>query len=193
MADYPLVHYSALFLCFFSAFHSGNVYFFRLHFVHVALFPFLCCTFLCSIALFFLLVLFHIFFLFARPFDQKLGSSLIYFFYLYTTIRPKIRVLNNLFLLFVHDHSTKRDHSYTLIYSVLNCANISFAIFMAILSLYFVRYIHGYMQSLPLHSFHLLLYFMLHFSTLQCFCFAFFACCNLSWCTLFILHYFQRC
>ena len=43
----------------------------------------------------------------ARPFDQKLGSSLIYFFYLYTTIRPKIRVLINLIFLFVHDHSTK--------------------------------------------------------------------------------------
>ena len=43
----------------------------------------------------------------ARPFDQKLGSSLIYLFYLYTTIRPKIRVLINLIFLFVHDHSTK--------------------------------------------------------------------------------------
>ena len=43
----------------------------------------------------------------ARPFDQKLGSSLIYLFYLYTTIRQKIRVLINLFILFVHDHSTK--------------------------------------------------------------------------------------
>ena len=45
---------------------------------------------------------------FAQPFDQKLGSKLIYyFFYLYTTIRPKIRVLINLFILFVHDHLTK--------------------------------------------------------------------------------------
>ena len=35
----------------------------------------------------------------ARPFDQKLGSKLIYFLYLYTTIRPKIRVLINLFFL----------------------------------------------------------------------------------------------
>ena len=30
-----------------------------------------------------------------RPFDQKLGSSLVYLFYLYTTIRPKIGVLSN--------------------------------------------------------------------------------------------------
>ena len=42
----------------------------------------------------------------ARPFDQKLRSTLIYFF-MYTTIRPKVRVLINLFILFVHDHSTK--------------------------------------------------------------------------------------
>ena len=85
-----------------------------------------------------------------RPFDQKLGSSLIYFFYFHTTIRPnymvlfhlffvqcttiqsKIRVLINLFFILVHDHSTKvRGHSYSLIYYFLNCANISFAIFMA--------------------------------------------------------------
>ena len=39
---------------------------------------------------------------------QKLESTLIYyFFYLYTTIRPKIRVLINLFILSVHNHSTK--------------------------------------------------------------------------------------
>ena len=62
---------------------------------------------------------------YARPFDQNLGSPLIYFFYLHTTIRlkymvlfhlifllcmtiqPKIRVLIDLFLLFAHDHSTK--------------------------------------------------------------------------------------
>ena len=85
-----------------------------------------------------------------RPFDQKLESSLIYFFYLHTTIRPnymvlfhlfflqcttirsKIRVLINLFSILVHDHSTKvRGHSYSLIYYFLNSANISFAIFMA--------------------------------------------------------------
>ena len=61
----------------------------------------------------------------ARPFDQKLESSLIYIFHLHTTffisfilslcttIPPKIRVLINLFFLFVHDYSTKvRGHSY---------------------------------------------------------------------------------
>ena len=46
------------------------------------------------------------FFICTRPFDQKLGSSLINLFYLYTTIRPKISVLIDLFFLFAHDHST---------------------------------------------------------------------------------------
>ena len=103
------------------------------------------------------MTLFHLFFLCARPFDQQLSSSLIYFFCLHsiirqkiygplsfilslcTTIWPKIRILINLFLLFVHDHSTKiRGHSYSLIYFFLNCANILFAVFMAVRPLYFV-------------------------------------------------------
>ena len=58
-ACYPFVHYSDLFLCTFSVFHSSNLYFFVLHFFHVALFSyctkmvalfcaviFSCCTFL---------------------------------------------------------------------------------------------------------------------------------------------------
>ena len=51
---------------------------------------------------------------------------------MYTTIRPKIRVLINLIFLFAHNHSTKvRGHSYSLIYHCPSCANISFAVFMA--------------------------------------------------------------
>ena len=60
---------------------------------------------------------------FVRPFDQDLGTSLIYFFslyttirqkymvpfhlifLLYTTIRPKIRVFIDLFLSCAHEHS----------------------------------------------------------------------------------------
>ena len=82
-------------------------------------------------------VLFHLFYSFfsARPFDQKLGSSLIYFFHLHTTIqqkymifflsfilslcttiRPKNRVLINLLFLFVHDHSTKLGVTLTLLF-----------------------------------------------------------------------------
>ena len=98
----------------------------------------------------------------AQPFDQKLGSSLIDWFYLCTTIRPKymvlfhlffllriairpkiIRVLIGLFLLFVHDHSTKiRGHSYSLFYSFLNCVNVWDSMCMALLLLYFTRYMY---------------------------------------------------
>ena len=67
-----------------------------------------------------------IYILYVRPFDQKLGSSFIYFFYVHTiirskyivlfhlffllcmTIRRRLRVLTDLFLLFAHDHLTKR-------------------------------------------------------------------------------------
>ena len=110
------------------------------------------------------MVLFHLFFFCTRPFDQKLGSSSSYFFYVHMTIRPKYmhmvlfhlffllctiirpkrRVLIDLFFLFVHNHPTKiRGHSCSLIQSFLNCANISFAIFNSVLLLYFVRSIHG--------------------------------------------------
>ena len=88
----------------------------------------------------------------ARPFDKKLGSSLIYFIYLQKiirqkymiffvsfilslcrTIRPKNRVLIN-YNLFFYLYTTIRQvrgHFYSIIYSFLRCANISFAIFMA--------------------------------------------------------------
>ena len=103
--------------------------------------------------------LFHLFYYFfsAGPFEQKLGSSLIYFFHLHTTIRqkymifflsfifslcttipPKNRVLINLLFLFVHNHSAKLGVNLTLlIYSFLRCANISFVIFMADTALIF--------------------------------------------------------
>ena len=88
-----------------------------------------------------------IFFVCTRPFDQKSGSSLM-FFYLCKTIRLKIRILINFFL-FVHDHSTKvRGHFYSLINSFLLCVDISFAIFKAALPLYFVRSISS--SLLPL-------------------------------------------
>ena len=62
-----------------------------------------------------------------RPFDQNIWSSFIYSFLMCATIRPKIRVLTYLFLLFVRDHSIKiRCHSYT-----------------------FAHYIHDYMKSKP--------------------------------------------
>ena len=94
----------------------------------------------------------------ARPFDQKLGSLLIYFIHLQKiipqkymivfvsvilslcrTIRPKNRVLIN-YNLFFYLYTTigqVRGHSYSIIYSFLRCANISFAIFMADTALIF--------------------------------------------------------
>ena len=51
-----------------------------------------------------------------------------------TTIRPKNRVLINLLFLFVHDHLTKL--GFTL--SFLRCVNISFAIFMTDTALIFL-------------------------------------------------------
>ena len=55
-------------------------------------------------------------------FDQKLGSSIIYLFYLYTTIRRKIRVLIDLFFYW---HTTIRPN-YTVLFHLffLQCATI---------------------------------------------------------------------
>ena len=73
------------------------------------------------------IVLFHLFsfiyyFFSARLFDQKLGSSLVYLFYLYTTTWSKIRVLIDLFLLFAHNHSTKIYYYLSFIFSL--CTSI---------------------------------------------------------------------
>ena len=102
--------------------------------------------------------LLFILFFFARPFDQKLGFSLLYLLFaqdhstkmysplsyifpLCTVIRRKIWVFINLFYLFVHHHSTKiRSHSYSVVYSFHNCANISYAKFKAVLPLYSCQY-----------------------------------------------------
>ena len=89
------------------------------------------------------MVLNDLFLLFAHDRSTKMFGPLSHILPFCMSIRIKIRVLINLFLIFVHDHSNKiRGHSYSLINSLLNCANISYAIFMAVLPLYFVRYIH---------------------------------------------------
>ena len=109
------------------------------------------------------MIFFHLLFLFARLFKQKLGSSLIYFFYLHTTIRQKYMIAFHLSLLCARPFDQKlryslvvflylyttirpklgRSHSYSLIYYFLNYANISFSIFIAVLPLYFVRSVSG--------------------------------------------------
>ena len=48
------------------------------------------------------------FFIYTRPSDQNMWSSLIRFFVcLFTIIRSKVRILVDLFLLFAHNHLTK--------------------------------------------------------------------------------------
>ena len=107
-----------------------------------------------------IMVLIDLFILFGYDHSTEICGPLLYILSFCTTIWPKIRVLINLFILFVHDHSPKiRVHSYSLVYSFLNWVNILYAVFMAILSLYFVHYIHvsaalyfvhyihGYMKS----------------------------------------------
>ena len=82
------------------------------------------------------MTVFHLFFLCAQSFDQKLGSSLIYFFYVDTTIRPRLGVTLNLsFIVFLIVPI------FRLLYSCQHCPYISFALFLAALSLYFVCYI----------------------------------------------------
>ena len=94
--------------------------------------------------------LFHLFFLCAWPFDQKLVSSLIYFFYLYTTVQPKLGVTLTLkFILFliVPNFVCSTAFIFPPLQSYLY---ISYTIFIEVLLLYFVRYIHGFMKSYPL-------------------------------------------
>ena len=131
------VHTDLFFMCttFDQKLGCSLIYLFYLHTtirpiirVHIDLFAYLHTTIRPNCR-----ALFHFYFFSARPFDQKLGSSLIYIFHLHTTIRqkymtfflsfihslcmtirPKISVLINLFILFVHDHSTKvRGRSYS--------------------------------------------------------------------------------
>ena len=79
----------------------------------------------------------------AQNHSTKIYDLLPFILSLCTTIRPKIKVLID-FLFSVHDHSTKvRGHFYYLIYSFLNCGNISFAKFMEVLPLYFARCTFG--------------------------------------------------
>ena len=106
----------------------------------------------------------------AGPFDQKLRSSLIYFFHLHATIRqkyvifflsfiqslcktirPEIRVLINLFF---YLYNTIRPHlgvTLTLKFIIFlivptfcmqHCLYISFVIFIVVLPISFVNYIH---------------------------------------------------
>ena len=110
-------------------------------------------------------VFFHLFhsFFSARIFDQKLGSSLTFFFHLHTTIwqkymifflsfilslyrtiRPKNRVLINLLFLFVHNHSTKLGVTLTHLFVLfLDVLIFSLLYLWQILPLCFYRSVSG--------------------------------------------------
>ena len=87
------------------------------------------------------MVLFHLFFLQCTTIYGYFGIEFINFTFK-GKLRPKIRVLINLFFLFVHDHSTKvRGHSYSLIYSFLIVSIFRLHYCLYISSTIF--YIHG--------------------------------------------------
>ena len=61
-----------------------------------------------------------------------------------TTIRPKKRVLINLSILFVHDHSTKLGVTLTLLFIILlDVALFRLLYSWQILPLHFIRYVHN--------------------------------------------------
>ena len=115
-------------------------------------------------------VVIYLFLLFACNHSTKIYDPLSFILSLCTTIQPKIRVVIYLFVLFAHDHSTKiydrlsfilsfaHDIGVTLtiefilslivpIFCLLNlwqyCPYILYALFLAALPLYFIRYIHS--------------------------------------------------
>ena len=115
------------------------------------------------------MIFLHLFFLCARPFDQQLGSSMIYFFYLHTTIPQKYMIVFHLFFpcaqTFNHQLGSSLFFFYLctairpklkvtlirfsivpifrLLYSRSYFPYISLALFLAVLPLYFVGYIHS--------------------------------------------------
>ena len=87
---------------------------------------------------------FFFFFLYAYNYLIKICDPLPFIItFVHDHSTKKIRVLIYIVILFVQDHSTKiRGHSYSLIYSLINCVYILYATFIAVL-IYFILYIHG--------------------------------------------------
>ena len=84
------------------------------------------------------IIFFHLYFLCAQPFDQKSGSSLMYFFYLHTTIRQKYMIVCHLFFLSVPPFDQKLGPSlisffylYTIIRSTLDGSLLLFNLFFS--------------------------------------------------------------
>ena len=83
-------------------------------------------------------ILINVVFFSERQFDQNLGLPLIYFFHLQTTIRQKYKIFHLFFLRYSLIY-----FFYSLIYSFINCADILFALSLAVLPLHFVHYIQS--------------------------------------------------
>ena len=114
-------------------------------------------------------VLFHFYFFIVRPFDQKLRSSLIYIFHFHTTIQqkymmtfflsfllslyktigPKISVLINLFFCLYMTIRPKLGVALILKLIINSYPYISYTIFIEVLLLYFVRYVHAVWSLSP--------------------------------------------
>ena len=80
-------------------------------------------------------VLIHLIFLYAHNHLIKICGRLPFIIpFEHDHSNKVIRVLIYIFISFIHDHSTKiRGHSYSLIYLLINCVNVSYTTFMAAL------------------------------------------------------------
>ena len=91
-----------------------------------------------------LMVLNYLFFLHGHTHSIKICGPLPFIItFVHDHSTKKIRVLIYIFISFVHDHSTKiKGHSYSIIYSLMNCVYILYASFIGVL-IYFVHYTKG--------------------------------------------------
>ena len=76
-----------------------------------------------------------------QPFDQKLGSPLTYLFYLYITIRPKIRVVIDLFIF--HLHTTIRPN-YMVVYHLFFLLSMTIRLKIRVVIDLFLSFAHDH-------------------------------------------------
>ena len=101
------------------------------------------CFFLCTTIRPRFRLLTYLIFLYAHNHLIKICSPLQFIIsFEYDHLTNVIRVFIYIFISFVHDHSAKiKGHSYSLIYLLINCVNVSYTTFMAVL-IYSVHCIH---------------------------------------------------
>ena len=104
-------------------------------------------------------------FVYTRPFDQNIWPTFI-FLLLCTTIRPKMKVLIDLFLLFAHDHSIKLYGPLSFI--LLLCTTIRRKI--RVLINLFLLFVHDHSTKIRGHSYSLINFFLKAAATdMRCF------------------------